>query len=164
MTRPEHDPGIEFEPHLNTGHSHTPDPSESKAEQTIERDARRGGAERLAAMHAVTEEPFDLKPSDEAKKFGAGSFCAQCGYDMRGCAHAACPECGFDPSAAGFGPYLKQRIEQTPSGTQWLVFLIALATGGILSVLGFTVRAVDPGFPMSASLPTRSRRRSTKNS
>ncbi len=135
MTRPEHDPGIEFEPHLNAGHSHTPDPSESKAEQTIERDARRGGAERLAAMHAVTEEPFVLKPTDEAKKFSAGSFCAQCGYDMRGCAHAACPECGFDPSG-GFGPYLKQRIEQTPSGTQWLVFLIALATGGILSVLG----------------------------
>lgn len=114
-----------------------PDPSESKADGTLEREARRGRAERLAAMHSVAEEPFALQANPDGADTHPGQsiICARCGYDLRGAGHAGCPECGFDPSG-GFGPYLKERIEQTPPGMQWFVLLFALATGGVLSVLG----------------------------
>lgn len=136
MTTPDHDQGIEHEPHMwDIGDTQVPDPSETKADDTLQREARRGHAERLAVMHSVTEEPFTLQPDPSGAGPVPGVCCARCGYDLRGGVQAGCPECGFDPSG-GYGPYLKERIEQTPPGVQWFVLLFALATGGVLSVLG----------------------------
>lgn len=147
---PDHDPGIENEPHLAPVDP-KPDPSESRADHTLEREARRGHTERLAAMHSIIEEPFDVRygQDHEAPAPGTpdapGSFCARCGYDLRGSAHTACPECGFDP-AQGYGAYLLDRIESTTAGYRLAALLFALAIGGVLSVLGALAGQLLMGF------------------
>lgn len=136
MSAPDHDPGIEHEPHVkNGGRPSTPDPTESKTDQTLEREAQQGGNDRLAVINSVTEEPFPLTSTGNPNAASAGRHCARCGYDMRGGVYPACPECGFDPTV-GYAAYLKDRLANTPPSVQRSVFFLVLLTSGVLSVLG----------------------------
>ncbi len=144
MTRPEHHPGAEHEPHLRPRSATDPgrliDPSEAKARRLLGRAGP--DADHVSAQHAVTEEPVLRGRMNEP--INRDWSCAGCGYNVRGLQTGqACPECGTvihlapPPTAGpGYANWLQERIKATGWGRSWLVVAAVAALAGPWAVLG----------------------------
>lgn len=116
MSKPDHDPSIEHEPHLNHGPA-APDPSERAVDRILNSQHQDSGSlSEDAAKHSVFEEP-DIFPGREAEVITQDWSCSECGYNLRGLPTGhRCPECGHielyrppPPEQTSFGQWYRQR-------------------------------------------------------
>ncbi len=110
MSRPEHDPSVNSEPHLQDG-SFSSDPAEEAAAKKLERERARSDPAEERAVHSVFDEPVSF-PNRDPVLIDQDWSCRNCGYNLRGLQTGhPCPECAhierYEPPREGEESYAK---------------------------------------------------------
>lgn len=141
MAREDH--GIEHEPAFHGVVKPERDPSEAKAQQQLNKQAKRDA--KYAYEHAVHDE-LALLPADHANPIviDRDFACVQCGYNLRGTTLGQpCPECDYvqyqRPSRTdriGYAQWLTQKVDATSAAKTWAVVAVVIVLSGLWSVFG----------------------------
>jgi hypothetical protein len=134
--KPDHDPGIEHEPHLR-GQAARGDASEPKADDVLRREGQRGRHARDRALQSVHAEPFTTIESAAGKHVIDDDYpCAQCGYNLRGLRYGErCPECGHN-DAMTYAQWLADAQARVTNAQSWIIAAVLALLGGPLAVVG----------------------------
>lgn len=140
MTRPEHDPSIEHEPHLSDLPA-KPDASESKAARKLEKELARVDPDEERAKHSVFDEPAVL-PGRTPVAIDRDWNCRNCGYNLRGLMTGhPCPECGlierYEPPREGEASYVKWVDRHAARPSTLGICMSVVAAGAIMVPVAF---------------------------
>ncbi len=129
------------------------DPSEAKAEHTLNRAGGEHAVERQRTGQSVYDEP-DVLPDRPAEIINQTWSCDRCGYNLRGLQTGhPCPECGhrsvYRPAPAGAATYaswLADRLQTTSPRWGWVVAAALAVAGGLWAILAALVGTSAVGF------------------
>ncbi len=158
MTKPDHDPDVNSEPHLKK-QSFTPDPAEFLAEQTLEKQKAVTEPTEERASHSVFDEPAVL-PNRPPARIEEDWHCRKCGYNLRGLMTGyPCPECGqverYEPPREGEESYSKlvsQYRSESSSRVTWVMVFTLMLAGLPLGIIGSFVSVDYAGAYMFIAL------------
>ena len=113
-------------------------------------DADAAERSREAALHSIHNE-LAIFPTDgsQPRLIDRDWSCSHCGVNLRGQAGGdACPKCGQVPrelpaplDRPGYGQWLRQKIETTPTATGWTTALMIAVVGGFWGIFGALLEA-----------------------
>jgi DNA-directed RNA polymerase subunit RPC12/RpoP len=157
MSKRDHDPSVEREPHLS-GAPAEPDPSERVVDASSRRACNRTGDDPYSAGQSVFDEP-DILPGRAAELITQDWTCSQCGYNLRGLETGhRCPECGHvelyrppPPGASSFSDWYRRKREAVSPAMSWAAVLAAAVLGGPWAVFGAFISGGIPN-PLSVVL------------
>jgi predicted RNA-binding Zn-ribbon protein involved in translation (DUF1610 family) len=135
VTKPERDPSVDAEPHLQQS-SFVPDPAEVKAARKLASERASVDPAEERAQHSIFDEPTTL-PNRPPVLIERDWYCRSCGYNLRGLMTGhACPECGiverYEPPREDEVTYAKWQDEsraRTSPSTGWVVACVVPLLG-----------------------------------